>query len=501
MTRTSGTSFLRSERVPAVDAEPVPLSGDGGSMHTMLKRHEVQVLRRAGLTLAEISRLTGASERTIRRIMAEPPVVESDDGACRQARGIGRPSKVEAYRPRVEELLKTEPELRSVEILRRVRLDGYAGEKSALYALVASLRPKGVRPLVRFEGLPGEFSQHDFGEVDVHFLDGTRRRVHFFASRMKYSRWVEVSLVEDQRVESLVRSLVDHFAAIGGVPLCAVFDRPKTVALRWGKDGVVTEWNPVFAAVLLELGVGVEVCWPYRANQKGSVENLVGWVKGSFFKQRRFVDDDDMGRQLQEWHVEVNTERPCRATGVPPSERLAEERPRLRPLKVSPEDLALRIPVSVGPTGMVLHEGRSYSVPPDAIAVPATLLLYRERVRIVAGRFTVDHPRLFEPGARSVLPEHRAAMVAAVSGKRGKRYLKRQQLLEVGPPALEYLTEVTHRRPRAWVREVDRLHDLLQAHSPELLRDAFQRAVDARTFGAEYVDHYLQGNGRNGAHA
>jgi len=96
---------------------------------------------------------------------------------------------------------------------------------------------------------------------------------------------------------------------------------------------------------------------------------------------------------------------------------------------------------------------------------------------------------------------HRAAMVAAVSGKRGKRYLKRQQLLEVGPPALEYLTEVTHRRPRAWVREVDRLHDLLQAHSPELLRDAFQRAVDARTFGAEYVDHYLQGNGRNGAHA
>jgi hypothetical protein len=180
---------------------------------------------------------------------------------------------------------------------------------------------------------------------------------------------------------------------------------------------------------------------------------------------------------------------------------LAEERPRLRPLKVSPEDLALRVPVSVGPTGMVLHEGRSYSMPPDAIAVPATLFLYRERVRIVAGRFAVDHPRLFEPGAKSVLPEHRAAMVAAVSGKRGKRYLKRQQLLEVGPAALEYLTEITHRRPRAWVSEVDRLHDLLQTHTPELLRDAFQRAMDAQTFGAEYVDHYLRGNGSNGAHA
>jgi hypothetical protein len=31
--------------------------------------------------------------------------------------------------------------------------------------------------VVRFEGLPGEFSQHDFGQVDVRFLDGSTRRV------------------------------------------------------------------------------------------------------------------------------------------------------------------------------------------------------------------------------------------------------------------------------------------------------------------------------------
>lgn len=78
----------------------------------------------------------------------------------------------------------------------------------------------------------------------------------------------------DESVETLTRTLVDHFAAIGGIPLVAVFDRPKTVALSWRKDGTVTEWNPTFAYVALELGVGVEVCWPYQPNQKGSVENL-----------------------------------------------------------------------------------------------------------------------------------------------------------------------------------------------------------------------------------
>ena len=30
------------------------------------------------------------------------------------------------------------------------------------------------------EGLPGEFSQDDFGHVDVRFLNGNARRVHFF---------------------------------------------------------------------------------------------------------------------------------------------------------------------------------------------------------------------------------------------------------------------------------------------------------------------------------
>jgi hypothetical protein len=40
---------------------------------------------------------------------------------------------------------------------------------------------------------------------------------------------------------------VAHFAAMGGVPLAAVFDRPKTIALAWGDDGEALEWNPTFA--------------------------------------------------------------------------------------------------------------------------------------------------------------------------------------------------------------------------------------------------------------
>jgi hypothetical protein len=254
---------------------------------------------------------------------------------------------------------------------------------------------------------------------------------------------------------------------------------------------VVTEWNPTFAGVALDLGIGVEVCWPYRPQEKGSVENLVGWAKNSFFKQRRCLDRADLERQLREWLTEANTMRPSRATAVPPSARMAEDRSRLRPLKIAPADLALRIPVSVTPTGVVMHEGHPYSMPPDAIGLPGTLYLYRDRVRIIAGRFSADHARQWQPGASSILPAHRAQRVAAVSGKRARRYLQRQHLIDLGAAALAYLTELTHRRPRTWIPEIERLHVLLQTHGDAALRAACERGLADQAIGAEYIAHYL----------
>ena len=218
----------------------------------MLKRHEIEVLVKAGHTKVEVAGLTGVSLSSVKRIAEEVPVVHVDDAAERAQRRIGRPSRVESFRKLVMETLEERADLPSVEVLRRVRQAGYAGGKSALYVLVASLRPKEAKPLVRFEGLPGEFSQHDFGQVDVEFRDGSVRRIHFFASRLKYSRWVRVSLVKDETVETLVRSLAQDLASWGGTPLVCVFDRPKVkrhlVCKRWtieraGESSSDTPWS------------------------------------------------------------------------------------------------------------------------------------------------------------------------------------------------------------------------------------------------------------------
>jgi len=276
-----------------------------------------------------------------------------------------------------------------------------------------------------------------------------------------------------------------------GLPLLAVFDRPKTIALSWTKDGTVTEWNPTFGAVMLDLGLGVELCWPRSPEQKGAVENLVGWVKGSFFKQRRFVDDDDLRRQLSEWHREVNTQRPSRATRIVPV--CGSPRSSCGSVRCvsSPMTVRLQVPVYVGPTGYVVHDTHPYSMPPDALGLPGTLYLYRDRVRIVAGRFQAEHERKFARDEGSTLPEHRAQRVAAVSGRRAKRYMKREHLVGLGEHALAYITELVHRRPKVWIRDVDQLHDMLERYGDDALRAAFEIGLAHGAIGAEYIHHYL----------
>ncbi len=58
-----------------------------------------------------------------------------------ERRSVGRPSTVAAFGPQIGEWLRTEPMLSGAEVLRRARLVGYRGGKSALYELVRRLRP------------------------------------------------------------------------------------------------------------------------------------------------------------------------------------------------------------------------------------------------------------------------------------------------------------------------------------------------------------------------
>lgn len=455
----------------------------------MLDRHAVQELVRAKVTAREIAKQLGVSVRTVRRIVREGAVTTADDGAARIASQIGRPRVTDAIRERVEALVHEDAARPPGEIARLLRSEGTPLGLSTVYRVLAGVRSTIPAALqVRFEGVAGEFAQFDFGEVSVRLTDGSRRTVHFAAYRLKYSRWIHVVLVANERVEALIRSLLDSFAASGGVPLRVVFDNPKTVVVRHEEGRPV--WNSVLGPVAIDYGFTIELCTPRQPQQKGAVENLVGFVKRAFFRARRFAGlTSDLPQQLAEWLVEVNTTRPNRATKEIPAVRLAAERARMKPLAVAPNEYGLRVAVTVGPTAMVTHQGIRYAMPAGACGLPATLWLYPDRVKLVTAgsKHEAVHPRFPQHGTVSYLPGQRAAQLAAVAGARKRLYFMRERILELGPVGEGYLTELIHQRPHTWKGDVERLFALLEELGDLPFRRMLQRALFQRLIGAEYV--------------
>ncbi len=454
-------------------------------MLSMLDRHAVHELVRAGVPLGAIARQLGVSRRTIRRIKREAPITST----VLPAKRPGRPGVRGAIRERLQALVVAEPTLPPGELWRRLRDEDTPLGLSTVYRLLTEVRATlPAELLVRFEGVAGEFAQFDFGEVSVQLVDGLRHVAHFAAYRLKYSRWIHVALVPDERVEALVRSLLAGFASGGGVPLRVVFDNPKTVVLRTEEQRPV--WNPTLAQVAIDFGFTVELCTPHQPQQKGAVENLVGFVKRSFFRARRFQDlTTDLPAQLATWLLEMNTVRPSRATREIPAARLPAEQRRMKPLAVAPAAYGLRVPVTVGPTAMVTYQGIRYAMPAPACGLPATLWLYPDRVKIVTagGRHEATHPRFPAFGTVSYLPGQRAEQLAAVAGARKRLYFMRERLLELGPVGEGYLTELIHQRPYTWKGDVERLFALLEELGDARCRLVLQRALFQRLIGAEYV--------------
>lgn len=450
----------------------------------MLDRHAVQALLQAQVSPRAVAKQFGVSRRTIERIAGEAPV-----GEASRPSAVGRPPIINAVRTRISALMLEDPERPPGEIARLLRDDGTALGLSTVHRLLRAVRATIPAPLlVRFEGVAGEYAQFDVGQVSVRLAEGSRRVVHCAAYRLKYSRWVHVVVVPDERVESLIRSLLASFAAAGGVPLRVVFDNPKTVVLRREEGRPV--WNPVLEPVAIDYGFTIELCTPRQPQQKGAVENLVGFVKRAFFRARVFLDlATDLPAQLTQWLGEVNTSRPNRATREIPAVRLVAELARMKALALAPADYGLRIAVTVGATAMVTHQGIRYAMPAAACGLPATLWLYPDRLKIITAgsRHEAVHPRFPREGTISYLPGQRAAQLATVAGTRKRLYFMRERLLELGPVGEGYLTELIHQRPRTWKGDVERLFALLEELGDPRFRLVLQQALFRRLIGAEYV--------------
>ena len=118
---------------------------------------EIRVLHRQGKSIREIAREMGVSRNTVRRYLR-------DAEAARYRARSPRPSKLDPFKGYVAERLRAAaPEwIPASVLLMELRERGYGGSYTILKQFVASLKPKIIEPVIRFETAPGEQMQADW---------------------------------------------------------------------------------------------------------------------------------------------------------------------------------------------------------------------------------------------------------------------------------------------------------------------------------------------------
>jgi Mu transposase, C-terminal domain len=137
---------------------------------------------------------------------------------------------------------------------------------------------------------------------------------------------------------------------------------------------------------------------------KGSVENLVKWVKTNFLPGRSFLDDKDLAHQSLTWERDKAAQR-SQAHGQRPLDVLAQERAAFGPLTTSPETYGLYRVATVNRESLVRVDGNQYSVPVGHLGQAVDVRMLRDVIRISRdGVPLAEHARLTGPASASGIP-------------------------------------------------------------------------------------------------
>jgi transposase len=443
-----------------------------------MARSAIRFHKQQGQFNTRIADLVGCDRHTVARVL---------DEASPPRRRRTRRAALDAQRAELLSWLAEDiPIQRMLELARQAPAGSYQGGVSTFYKYVARLRADlaaGAAPVIRFEGLPGEYVQWDWGEARI-TLGGVRVKRVFLCGRLKYSRLSGVRWRTQMDLETLCRAMLEIVEGWGGVPWAWVFDNMKTVTL--GRDAAgAPRWNPAFWRFATEVGFHPELCDPGAAQQKGAVEHLVKWVKTNFLPGRRFADDEDLAAQSAAWEREKGLQV-SQAHGQPPRDLLPQEQAAFGPLTTTAATYGLYRVATVNRESLVRVDGNQYSVPVGHLGHAVDVRLLRNRVRVSQdGTLLAEHERLQGTGQRRREAAHYAP--ALTDRPRARLVLDRERLCALGPEVAAYVSVISQRRRRVLAEELAACLQLEVQLGVEGLRRAAAACVARQTCGAEYL--------------
>lgn len=325
-----------------------------------------------------------------------------------------------------------------------------------------------------------------WGSVNV---GGTRRRLSFFVMVLCYSRMIYVEFTVSQTMEHFLACHEHAFSFFGGVTSKVMVDNLKSAVVSRivGREPV---FNPKYLDFANHYGFSIVPCNVGKGNEKGRVENAVGYVKKNFLSGLDIPHFDALGPAVCHWRDNIANVRIHGTTREKPVDLFAKERPHLGTLPAHPFDIGTVSQVRASSQFRVTLDTNRYSLPAEYAGSMLTLKTYPDRLCIYhQDKLVARHVRSYDRHQDFEDPDHPRALLAQRKKARDQKIYMR--FIAISPMAESYYRQLEQRRmnPHHHVRKIVALSDI---YGPEAVAAAMQDAFAYQAFSSEYIANLLE---------
>ena len=436
-------------------------------------------LGRQQLSVVQTARALGLDRRTVAKWAGAEQF--------RARAGVVRASKLDPFKGQIVRWLDTHP-YSAQQIFQRLREAGYTGGSTIVRAYVQRIRPRPAQAFLKLDFAAGEAAQVDWGEFGTIAVGSTQRRLSFFLMVLCHSRRMYLEFTVSQQMEFFLACHENAFAAFGGVPARIMVDNLKSAVLQ-RLVGAAPVFNPKYLDFSRHWGFEISPCNVRSGNEKGRVENGVGYVKKNFLAGLELADFAALPPAAALWLDTVANVRVHAATQQRPIERFEDERALLRRLNPAGFDLARICAVRATKQFRVPLDANHYSVPARYAGYRLTLKAYAGRVCIYDGEHLVArHARSMDRHQDIEDPEHAQQLLMQRKSAREQRLLT--QFLALSPRAGAYHEGLEAKRVNARVH-LRKIVALAELHGSEAVARALDDGLELQAFSAEYIANIL----------
>lgn len=437
-----------------------------------------------GLKYSQIADVLGLDYRTVAKWANEERYLPR--------RSAKRASKLDPFKNDIVRMLEKHP-YTARQIFQRIQQNGFDGGITIVTDYVRKIRPPKVTPYLKLVFAPGECAQVDWGTYGSVRVGSTSRRLSFFIMVLCHSRMMYVEFTVSQTMEHFLGCHQNAFHFFGSVPQKIMVDNLKSAVLKRniGKDPV---FNPGYMDFARHYGFKIVPCNVGKGNEKGMVENAVGYVKKNLLNGLAITDFKIMKPLVQHWLDTVANVRRHGETGKRPKDMFIEEKPSLQPLPVEPHDIGVIKQARASRQFRVTIDTNRYSVPAQLAGVGLTVKFYPGRLCFYhENKLVARHVRSYDRRQDYEHPDHPKVLLAQRRKAKDQKIFMR--FLSLSEKAQAYYRQMEQRRmnPFHHIRQIVALSEI---YPPEQVTRAIEDAFHFNAFSCDYIANLLEQRSR-----